>query len=96
MKTKISLSIIGIFNITMSLLMAFTIKDMIPLMLNTEVKEAIRMVEVMHYGLFPAVLMISLICVLCRNVSLEIAKNTSFLHNWNNYFNVYVFYSFCK
>ena len=28
----------------MSLLMAFTIKDMIPLMLNTEVKEAIRMV----------------------------------------------------
>lgn len=74
MKTKISLSIIGIFNITMSLLMAFTIKDMIPLMLNTEVKEAIRMVEVMHYGLFPAVLMIGLICVLCRNVSLEIAK----------------------
>ena len=74
MKTKISLSIIGIFNIIMSLLMAFTIKDMIPLMLNTEVKEAIRMVEVMHYGLFPAVLMIGLICVLCRNVSLEIAK----------------------
>jgi len=33
-----------------------------------------RMVEVMHYGLFPAVLMIGLICVLCRNATIEIAK----------------------
>ena len=56
MKTKISLSIIGIFNIVMSLVMALAIKDMAPIMLNTEVKEAVRMVEVMHYGLFPAVL----------------------------------------
>ena len=74
MKTKISLSIIGIFNIIMSLVMAFAIKDMIPTMLNTEVKEAARMVEVMHYGLFPAVLMIGLICFLCRNAALETAK----------------------
>ena len=27
-------------------------------MLNTEVQEAIRMVEIMHYGLFPAILII--------------------------------------
>jgi len=74
MKTKISLSIIGIFNIVMSLVMALAIKDMAPIMLNTEVKEAVRMVEVMHYGLFPAVLMIGLICILCRNVVLETAK----------------------
>ena len=38
------------------------------------VEEAVRMVEVMHYGLFPAVLMIGLICILCRNVVLETAK----------------------
>ena len=74
MKTKISLSIIGIFNIIMSLLMAFAIKDVAPSMLNTEVVEAIRMVEVMHYGLFPAILMIGLICLLCRNAALETAK----------------------
>ena len=74
MKTRISLSIIGVFNIVMSLLMAFAIKDMAPTMLNTEVEEATRMVEVMHYGLFPAILMIGLICVLCRNADLEIAK----------------------
>ena len=74
MKTRISLSIIGVFNIVMSLVMAFAIKDMAPTMLNTELEEATRMVEVMHYGLFPAILMIGLICVLCRNADLEIAK----------------------
>ena len=78
MKTKISLSIIGVFNIVMSLVMAFAIKDMAPTMLNTEVEEATRMVEVMHYGLFPAILMIGLICVLCRNADLEIAKKILF------------------
>ena len=31
------------------------------------------MVEIMHYGLFPAILIIGLICILCRN-SLETAK----------------------
>ncbi|MBM72490.1 MAG: hypothetical protein CL847_06880 [Crocinitomicaceae bacterium] len=74
MKTKISLSIIGTFNILMSLIMAFAIKDMIPTMLNTEVLEAVRMVEVMHYGLFPAILTIGLTCILCRNVPIETAK----------------------
>ena len=74
MKTKISLSIVGGFNIIMSLVMAFAIKAMIPTMLNTESSEAIRMVEIMHYGLFPAILTIGLICVLCRNVELETAK----------------------
>ena len=74
MKTKITLSIVGGFNILMSLVMAFTITKMAPTMLNTEVLEAIRMVEIMHYGLFPAIFIIGLICVLCRNSSLETAK----------------------
>ena len=75
MKTKISLSIIGVFNIVMSLVMAFAIKDMAPTMLNTEIEEVTRMFEVMHYGLFPGILNIGLICVLCRNAVLETAKN---------------------
>ena len=74
MKTKITLSIVGGFNILMSLVMAFTITKMAPTMLNTEVQEAIRMVEIMHYGLFPAILIIGLICILCRNASIDIAK----------------------
>ena len=54
MKTKISLSIIGVFNVLMSLIMAFAITDMASeMLLNTKSEEAIRMVEVMHYGLFP-------------------------------------------
>ena len=74
MKTKISLTIVGVYNILMSLVMAFAIKNMIPMMLNTEIQEAARMVEIMHYGLFPAILIIGLICILCRNESLETAK----------------------
>ena len=74
MKTKNSLTIIGVFNILMSLEMAFGIKDMIPTMLNTDIQEVARMVEVMHYGLFPAIFTIGLICVLCRNESVETAK----------------------
>ena len=74
MKTKISLSIVGVFNILMSLFMAFAIKSIAPTMLNSDSQETIRMVEVMHYGLFPAILIVGLICLLCRNVQLEIAK----------------------
>ena len=74
MKTKNSLTIIGVFNILMSLVMAFGIKDMIPTMLNTDIQEVARMVEVMHYGLFPAIFTIGLICVLCRNENVETAK----------------------
>ena len=74
MKTKISLSIVGVFNILMSLIMAFAIKSIAPTMLNSDSQETIRMVEVMHYGLFPAILIVGLICLLCRNASLEIAK----------------------
>lgn len=74
MKTKVSLSIVGIFNILMALIMAFTVKDLIPTMLNTDLPEAMRMVEIMHYGLFPAILIIGLICLLCKNSSLEVAK----------------------
>ena len=56
----------------MSLVMAYQSYN--PTMLNTEAPEAIRMVEIMHYGLFPAILTIGLICFLCRNVELETAK----------------------
>ena len=74
MKTKVSLSIVGVFNILMALIMAFTVNDLIPTMLNTDLPEAMRMVEIMHYGLFPAILIIGLICLFCKNSSLEVAK----------------------
>jgi hypothetical protein len=93
MKTKISLSIIGIFNILMSLVMAFGIKNMIPAMLNTEVKEAIRMTEIMHYGLFPAILVIGLICFMCRNTNLETAKKILLSYIIGTSILMYVFFT---
>ena len=97
MKTKISLSIVGVFNILMSLIMAFAIKSMAPTMLNSDSQETIRMVEVMHYGLFPAILIVGLICLLCRNAPVrDCKKNTTILFNRNIYFNVYVFCSICE
>tara|TARA_B100000902_G_scaffold22218_1_gene26787 strand:- start:31413 stop:31793 length:381 start_codon:yes stop_codon:yes gene_type:complete len=93
MKTKISLSIIGIFNILMSLVMVFGIKDMIPAMLNTEVQEAIRMTEIMHYGLFPAILVIGLICFMCRNTNLETAKKILLSYIIGTSILMYVFFT---
>tara|TARA_B100000963_G_C22348718_1_gene546292 strand:- start:38 stop:418 length:381 start_codon:yes stop_codon:yes gene_type:complete len=74
MKTKITLSIVGGFNILMSLVMLFTAAQLAPNVLNTDNLDTIRMFEVMHYGLFPAILIIGLICVFCRSSSLETSK----------------------
>ncbi len=74
MKTKITLSIVGGFNILMSLVMLFTAAQLAPNVLNTDNLDTIRMFEVMHYGLFPAILIIGLICVFCRGSSLETSK----------------------
>ena len=93
MKTKITLSIIGIFNILMSLVMAFAAKDIIPSMLSTEVQEAIRMTEIMHYGLFPAILVIGLICFMCRNANLETAKKILLSYIIGTSILMYVFFT---
>ena len=77
----------------MSLVMAFGIKDMIPAMLNTEVKEAIRMTEIMHYGLFPAILVIGLICFMCRNTNLETAKKILLSYIIGTSILMYVFFT---
>jgi len=93
MKTKISLSIIGAFNVLMSLVMALAVKDLLPKMLNTDLPEAIRMTEIMHYGLFPAILIIGLICLLCRNSSLEVAKKILLCYIIGTSILMFVFFS---
>ena len=94
MKTKVSLSIVGIFNILMALVMAFTVNDLIPTMLNADLPEAMRMVEIMHYGLFPAILIIGLICLLCKNSSLEVAKKILLSYIIGTTILMFVFFSF--
>ena len=93
MKTKITLTVIGVFNIIMSMVMAFAITDMIPSMLNTDSQEAARMVEIMHYGLFPAVLIIGLTCIFCRNESVETAKKIILAYIIGTSFSMVMFFA---
>tara|TARA_Y100000766_G_C18631812_1_gene471154 strand:- start:263 stop:649 length:387 start_codon:yes stop_codon:yes gene_type:complete len=77
MKTKISLSIIGGFNLLQSLAMLFfadLILEKMQAVASTN-PDVFRMCEVMHYGLSPALLIIGLILILCRNAELNTAKN---------------------
>ena len=75
MKTKLSLSILGVYNTLMGVIMMFfasTLGNEIVLSENTDV---IRMGELFHYGLSPALLIIGLMLFLSRNCSIETAKN---------------------
>jgi len=75
MKTKLSLSILGVYNTLMGVIMMFfasALGNEIVLSVNTDV---IRMGELFHYGLSPALLIIGLMLFLSRNCSIETAKN---------------------
>ena len=75
MKTKISLSIIGAYNTMVSIVMMFFASDLVGTIVNSDNADVIRMCEVMHYGLSPAILIIGLTLILCRNAAIETAKN---------------------
>ena len=75
MKTKISLSIIAAFNLLQAAAMLFFTGDMLGTIVNSDNIEVIRMCEVMHYGLAPALLIIGLILLFCRNAAIDTAKN---------------------
>ena len=49
--------------------------QMVGSIVNSDITEVVKMCEIMHYGLAPAILIIGLMLILCRNASLEIAKN---------------------
>ena len=84
MKTKISLSIIGAFNLIQSTAMLLFADKILTKMKiinpdglsNADCAENVfRICEVMHYGLAPALLIIGLILILSRNAELKTAKN---------------------
>jgi hypothetical protein len=75
MKTKISLSILGIYNTLIGLAMFFFATDAVGALINSDNSEVVRMGELMHYGLSPALLVIGLMLLLARNTSIETAKN---------------------
>jgi hypothetical protein len=55
--------------------MMFFASDLVGTIVNSDNADVIRMCEVMHYGLSPAILIIGLTLILCRNAAIETAKN---------------------
>ena len=53
----------------------FFASDLVGTIVNSDNANVIRMCEVMHYGLSPAILIIGLTLILCRNAAIETAKN---------------------
>ena len=92
MKTKISLSIIGAYNTFVSIVMMFFAGDLVGAIVNSDSLEVIRMCEIMHYGLSPAILIIGLMLILARNSSIETAKNLLLAYIIGTIVLMYVFF----
>jgi len=92
MKTKISLSIIGAYNTFVSVVMMFFAGDLVGTIVNSDSLEVIRMYEIMHYGLSPAILIIGLMLILARNSSIETAKNLLLAYIIGTIVLMYVFF----
>ena len=75
MKTKLSLSIIGFYNLIVGTAMLFFAEAIGNQIVNSENVEAIKMGEMFHYGLAPAILTIAFVLLLARNCSIDTAKN---------------------
>ena len=75
MKTKLSLSILGVYNTLMGVIMMFFASALGNEIVLSENTDVIRMGELFHYGLSPALLIIGLMLFLSRNCSIETAKN---------------------
>ena len=92
MKTKITLSILGVYNTLMGVIMIFfaaAIGNEIVLSENTDV---LKMGELFHYGLSPALIMIGLMLFLSRNSDLKTAKQLLIAYVIGSIVLMYVFF----
>ena len=60
MKTKLTLTILGTYNTIVGIMMIAIPSSMAAMMVNSDNNEVLRMGELMHYGLSPAILIIGL------------------------------------
>jgi len=94
MKTKLSLTILGVYNTIVGLAMLFCASwGATQILSNTENAELVRMAELLHYGLSPAVLIIGLMLLLNRKTSLETAKNLFLAYIIGTAVLMYVFFT---
>ena len=92
MKTKITLSNLGVYNTLMGVIMIFfaaAIGNEIVLSENTD---ALKMGELFHYGLSPALIMIGLMLFLSRNSDLKTAKQLLIAYVIGSIVLMYVFF----
>ncbi|MBB79041.1 MAG: hypothetical protein CL844_08590 [Crocinitomicaceae bacterium] len=74
MKTKVSLSILGVYNALMGIIILIFASAFSSQVVNSDNADVVRMGELFHYGLSPALLIIGLMLLLARNCSIETAK----------------------
>ena len=75
MRTKLTLTILGSYNILFGLLAMFASSTMAGAFVNSENLDVIRMGELFHIGLGHAIFLVGLILMVARNAELAAAKN---------------------
>ena len=92
MKTKITLSILGLYNTLMGLIMIFFAAAIGKEIVLTENTDVLKMGELFHYGLSPALVMIGLMLFLSRNCDLKTAKQLLLAYIIGSIVLMYVFF----
>tara|TARA_Y100001954_G_C15737037_1_gene566360 strand:- start:961 stop:1341 length:381 start_codon:yes stop_codon:yes gene_type:complete len=92
MKTKLSLSILGVYNTLMGLIMIFFASELVNEIVISENSDVLRMGELFHYGLSPALLIIGLTLFLSRDCSIETAKKILLAYIIGTFVLMYVFF----
>ncbi len=75
MKTKLTLTILGCYNTIVAVAMFAFATPMSTYLVSSDNSDVLRMGELFHYGLAPAILAIGLMILLSRNCSIDTAKN---------------------
>ena len=92
MKTKITLSILGVYNTLLGLIMIFFAAAMGKEIVLSENTDALKMGELFHYGLSPALVMIGLMLFLSRNCDLKTARQLLLAYIIGSIVLMYVFF----
>ena len=75
MKTKLTLTILGAYNMLFGVLAMFASSAMAAELVNSENADVIRMGEIFHIGLGHAIFLLGLILMFARKAELAVAKN---------------------
>ena len=75
MKTKLTLTILGAYNMLFGVLAMFASSAMAAELVNSENADVIRMGEIFHIGLGHAIFLSGLILIFARKAELAVAKN---------------------